>query len=157
METDLDEETDEEALIRFSVRDTGIGVPADKRDALFARFTRVDGSTSRKYGGTGLGLAISRLETTRRIRDPRSADLIAFPGRLSRTGWTKNFPAISAPRWIPSFAGWDVPRSRDGTIRCKRSHTPPGAGAFRIAAWRKDPDSRNSPLEITLRRKKTVV
>ena len=46
--------------LHFIVRDTGIGIPADKKDRLFKPFSQVDVSTTRKYGGSGLGLAISR-------------------------------------------------------------------------------------------------
>ena len=58
LRVDLEGETDRQAMLRFAISDTGIGIPAERRERLFKSFSQLDASITRRYGGTGLGLAI---------------------------------------------------------------------------------------------------
>lgn len=84
----LEKLTEKSASIRFSVRDSGIGIPKEKQGQIFHRFSQVDSSITRKFGGTGLGLAISS-----RLLELQGSkiELLSELGKGSEFSFTINF------------------------------------------------------------------
>ena len=81
--------------IKLAVRDTGIGIPADRAHRLFEEFSQLDSSTTRKYGGTGLGLAVSK----------RLAELMGgtmWVESVDGEGATFHFTIVAEPADVPS-------------------------------------------------------
>ncbi|MBN9385724.1 MAG: response regulator [Chitinophagaceae bacterium] len=97
--------TESAATVTVKVVDTGIGIPKEKQNMIFDRFTQADSSTSRSYGGTGLGLAI-----TKRILELQGVTLLlkSEPGKGSEFYFTQTFPfskeAIGEKEEFTSFA-----------------------------------------------------
>jgi CheY-like chemotaxis protein len=103
LEVALEEDSAEDVVVRFTVHDTGIGIPAHKMETLFQPFTQADSSMTRRYGGTGLGLSISRrlVELMRGRIGVESREgagsTFWFTARLARQPGTSVRSEISAP------------------------------------------------------------
>lgn len=106
-------------VLRFQVRDTGIGIPPEKLDSIFEPFTQADGSHTRRFGGTGLGLPISRkLAILMRGRlwaesDPGSGSCffveLPLPACAERTRADESSSELAPPPGLRVLAAEDNP------------------------------------------------
>jgi PAS domain S-box-containing protein len=103
------EDRQDDALLRFEVEDTGIGIADDALARLFSSFEQADNSTTRRYGGTGLGLAI-----TKKFAQLMGGDVGAnsFPGQGSLFWFTARFKKSGCE----SLAASPVPQTDAGTL-----------------------------------------
>ena len=113
---DLQSQDERSACIRFSVRDTGPGIPEEKQQLIFESFRQADGSTTRKHGGTGLGLSIS-LHLVKMMAgtiwvssQPGAGSTFSFNAQFSRV------PSANQYNGLPVNGEVDLPSAKPAVI-----------------------------------------